>query len=101
MELTRSDEQSYQLELHAYQIIFLDFKYEPLNFIFVEIGTSSKVLASPSMVRHVVITKPVSPLRSGIGLKIIPLPIQISIIHVPVVTIVNELMKGSERCDKE
>jgi hypothetical protein len=31
MELVRFDEQSYQLELQAYQIVFPDFKYEPMN----------------------------------------------------------------------
>jgi hypothetical protein len=41
MELAYSDEQSYQLELHAYQIAFPDFKYELPNFVFMEIGTSS------------------------------------------------------------
>jgi hypothetical protein len=29
MELAHSDEESYQLELHAYWIAFLDFKYQP------------------------------------------------------------------------
>jgi len=43
MELVFFDEQSYQLELQAYQTIFLDFKYEPLSFIFMEIRTSSRV----------------------------------------------------------
>jgi hypothetical protein len=32
MELVCFDEQSYQLELQAYQITFPDFKYEPLSF---------------------------------------------------------------------
>jgi hypothetical protein len=29
MELARSNEQSYQLEMHAYRIVFLNFKYDP------------------------------------------------------------------------
>jgi hypothetical protein len=33
------DEHVYQLELQAYWITFLDFKYKPLNFVFVEIRT--------------------------------------------------------------
>jgi hypothetical protein len=70
MELVHSHEQSYQLQLYAYQTAFPDFKYEPPSFISVEIGTISRVPATPSMVQHV--TKPVSPLRSGICLEIIP-----------------------------
>ncbi len=50
IELAHSGEQSYQLELQAYQIAFLDFKYKPLSFVFVEIGTSNKVPATWSMV---------------------------------------------------
>jgi hypothetical protein len=50
MELAHSDEHNYQLELHAYQITFLDFKYKPPNFVFMEIGTSNKILATPSVV---------------------------------------------------
>jgi hypothetical protein len=71
MELACSNEQSYQLELHAYPITFLDFKYEPPNFVFVEIETNSKVPTTPSMVQHV--TKLVNPLRGGTSLEIIPL----------------------------
>jgi hypothetical protein len=41
--VVRSDEQSYQLELHAYIIIFLDFKYKPLSFVSMEIGTNKRV----------------------------------------------------------
>jgi hypothetical protein len=73
MELVRFDEHNYQLKLHAYQIVFLDFKYEPPNFVFVVIRTSSKVLAMPSMVQP--ITEPVIPPRNGTCLEIIPLPI--------------------------
>jgi hypothetical protein len=50
MELTCCDEQSYQLELQACQIVFPDFKYEPPSFVFMEIGTSSRVLATPYVV---------------------------------------------------
>jgi hypothetical protein len=53
MELAHSDEQSYQLELHAYQTTFPNFKYEPPNFVFVEIGTNNKVLVMPFMVQLV------------------------------------------------
>jgi hypothetical protein len=71
MELTCFDEQSYQLELQAYQTAFPDFKYEPPSFVFVEIGTSSKILATSFVVQ--LITKPISPLRGGTCLEIIPL----------------------------
>jgi hypothetical protein len=57
MELTCSDEQSYQLELQVYRTTFLDFKYEPFNFVFVEIRTSNKVPIKPFMVQLVAITK--------------------------------------------
>jgi hypothetical protein len=73
MELAWSDEQNYQLELQAYQIFFHDFKYEPSNFVSMEIGTSSKVPITPFLVQHVI--KPISPLISGTCLEIIPLPI--------------------------
>jgi hypothetical protein len=55
----------------------------------------------PSMVQLVAITKPISPLRGGTSLKIIPLSVQTFIIHVLVVIVVNELVRGSERCDNE
>jgi hypothetical protein len=42
----------------------------------VEIGTNNKVPAMPFVVQPIAITKPVSPLRGGIGLKIIPLHVQ-------------------------
>ncbi len=47
MELACSDEQSYQLELHAYRIAFPNFKYELFSFVSMEIGTNNKVLATP------------------------------------------------------
>jgi hypothetical protein len=53
--------------------IFLDSKYKPLSFVSMEIKTSSKALATPSMVQHVATTKLVSPLRGGTCLEIIPL----------------------------
>jgi hypothetical protein len=73
MELTCSDEQSYQFEMQTYQTIFLDFKYEPLNFESMEIRTNNKIPTTPFVVQPV--TKLVSPLRGGIGLEIIRLPI--------------------------
>jgi len=50
MELARFDEHNYQLELQAYQIAFHDFNYKPSSFVYVEIGTSSRVPATPFMV---------------------------------------------------
>jgi hypothetical protein len=73
MELVHSNEQSYYLELQAYQTTFLDFRYEPSNFVYVEIGTNSKIPTTPSVVQPV--TKPISPLRSGTCLEMIHLPI--------------------------
>jgi hypothetical protein len=99
MELARSDEQNYQLELHAYRTVFLDFKCEPLSFASMEIGTSSKVLVTPSMVQPII--KPVSPLRGGTCLEIIPLLVQTFIILVLVTTIVSQLVESNERSNKE
>jgi len=73
MELVRSNEQNYQLELQSYQIVFLDFKYKPLSFVFVEIGTKNRIPTTPCVVQD--ITRPISPLKGARGLKIIPLPI--------------------------
>jgi hypothetical protein len=39
MELTHSNKHGYQLELQAYQTSFPNFKYEPPNFIYVELET--------------------------------------------------------------
>jgi hypothetical protein len=64
---------SCQLELHTYQTVLPDFKYDPFSFIFVEIGMSNKVTTTPSLVQLIAITKLVNPLRGGIGLEIIPL----------------------------
>jgi hypothetical protein len=76
MELAHFDGQSYQLELHTYQIVFLDFKYEPPNFVYVEIRTNSRAPTTPSMVHPIASTKPISPLRGGTSLEIIPLLVQ-------------------------
>jgi hypothetical protein len=99
MELAHSDEQSYQLKLQAYQTVSPNFKYEPSSFVYVEIGTNSRVLATPSMVQPVI--KLINPLKGGIGLEIIPLPVQTFIIHVPITTIVSQPMESSERLDKK
>jgi hypothetical protein len=101
MELVCSNEQSYQLELHAYQTTFLDFKYEPSNFIFVEIETTSKIPTMPSVVQLVAITKLINPRRGGTCLEIIPLPIQTFTALVPITTIVSKLIEDNKRCDKE
>jgi hypothetical protein len=61
MELTCSDEQSYQPKLQAYQTVFPNFKYKPSSFVYVEIGTNSRVPTTSSMVQ--VVTKLVSPPR--------------------------------------
>jgi hypothetical protein len=63
----------------------------------VEIGTSSRVLAMPSMVQPVAITKLVSLLRGGTSCKIIPLHIQ----HVPFTIVVSKLVENSKRFDKK
>jgi hypothetical protein len=99
MELACSDEHSYQLELQAYQIIFPNFKYEPLSFVSMEIGTNNRVLTTPFVVQP--ITKIVNPLRGGMGLELIPLPIQTFTIPIPITTIVSQLVEGSERFDKK
>jgi hypothetical protein len=99
MELTHSNEQSYQLELQAYQTIFCDFKYEPPSFVTMEIGTNSRVFATPFVVQHV--TKPINPLRGGTCLQIIPLFVQSFIILVPITIVVNQPMEGIGRSDKK
>jgi hypothetical protein len=50
MELVCSDEQSYQLEVHTYRTTLPNFKYKLPNFVFVEIGTNSKVPTTPFVV---------------------------------------------------
>jgi hypothetical protein len=71
MELAHFDEQSYQLKRQAYQIVFPNFKYEPSSFVFVEIGTSSRVPTTPFMVQLVI--KLVNALRGGTSLEFIPI----------------------------
>jgi len=64
------------------------------SFVFMEIGTSSRVPAIPYVVQ---LAKPISPLRG----EIIPLLVQIFIIPIPNTTIISQLMEGSERSNKE
>jgi hypothetical protein len=52
-----------------------------------ENGTNSKVSTTPFVVQP--IPKLISPLKGGIGLEIIPLPIQTFTIHVPITIVVN------------
>jgi hypothetical protein len=70
MELAHFDEQGYQLELCTYQTTFLDFKYEPPNFVSIDNRTNSRVLSTPSMVQPIAITKLVNPLKGGTSLEI-------------------------------
>jgi hypothetical protein len=65
----------------------------------VEIETNSRVPTMPSMVQP--ITKPISPLRGGIGLEFMPLLVQTFNIHVIVTTIVRQPMEGSERSNRK
>ncbi len=65
-----------------YRTAFLDFKYEPLSFLYVEIRTSSRTLTTPTIVQPVVVVKPVNPLRGGTCLEIISLRVQTFTIHV-------------------
>ncbi len=66
-----------------------------------EIKTNSRVPTTPSIVQHVSITKPISPLRGGTSLEIIPLLVQTFTIHVQVATVTNELVRDNERYVKE
>jgi adenylosuccinate synthase len=70
MELSRCNEQGLQLELHAYRTTFLDFKYKPPSFVFAKNKTNSKILATPSMIQPIAITKLVSLLKGGTSLEI-------------------------------
>jgi len=101
MELAHFDEQSYQLELHAYQTTFPNFKYKPFNCIFVEIRTNSRVLATPFLVQPIAITKPISPLRGGTCLKIIPLHVQTFAILIAATNVVNEHVVDNKKSNKE
>jgi len=67
----------------------------------VEIGTNSKAPTTPIVVQNVVATKPVSPFRGGISLKIIHLLVQIFTIPIQVTTIDAKRAKGSEKYVKE
>ncbi len=53
----------------------------------------------PFMVQSV--TKPISPLRGGTSLEIIPLPVQTFIIHVLITIVVSQLVEGNERFNKK
>ncbi len=101
MELACFDEQSYQLELHAYQTAFLDFKYEPPSFVYVEIGTNNKVPTMPSMVQPISITKPISPLKRWNRFKNHTLTYSNFYHTYSSCHVINEPMKGSEKFAKE
>ncbi len=73
MESPHFNDQGHQLELQVYWTTFPHFKYEPPSFVSLEIGTNSKTLATSFMVKLVAMTKPVSLLRGGTSLEIIPL----------------------------
>jgi hypothetical protein len=83
--------------LQVYQTTFLDFKYKPPYFIVVGIGMSSRALATPFVVQLITTSKPISPLRSGIGLEIIPLLVQTFTMLVQVTIVITKLVKGSEK----
>jgi hypothetical protein len=65
----------------------------------VEIGTRSRIPTTPSMVQ--LVTKPLSSLKGGTSLKIIPLPIQTFTIRVSMPNVVSQPMEGSGRYDKK
>jgi hypothetical protein len=68
----------------------------------VEIETNSKAPTTTlSIIQPIATTKLVSPLRSGIGLDIIPLLAQICIMYVQVITITIKSMEGSDKFVKE
>jgi len=50
MDLTHSNEYSYQLELQAYQTTSPNFKYELFSFVSMEIKTNSRILITPFVV---------------------------------------------------
>jgi len=101
MELTCSNKQVYQLELQVHRITSLNFKYKPPSFVFMEIGTNIRALATPFVVQHVATTKPISPLKGGTCLEIIPLPIHIFTIHVQVITNTIKPMESNNKSIKE
>jgi hypothetical protein len=61
MELVHYDEGSYLPEPQAYQFAVLDCKYEPPSFVFVEIGTNSRIPVTPFVIQP--ITKLINPLK--------------------------------------
>jgi hypothetical protein len=67
--------------------------------VFVEIETNNIIPAMPFVVQPV--TKPVSPLRGGTSLEIIPLHVQTFTISVPLIAIVSQPMEGSEKSNKK
>jgi hypothetical protein len=71
----------------------------PPSFVYVEIGTNSKVIATPFMVQ--LVTKLVSPLKGGTCLEIIPLHVQSFTIHAPITNFVSQHVEGIERFDKK
>ncbi len=58
---------------------------------------SSRALATPFVVQLITTSKPISPLRSGIGLEIIPLLVQTFTMLVQVTIVITKLVKGSEK----
>jgi hypothetical protein len=85
----------------VYQTTFPNFKYKPLSFVYVEIKTSSRILTTTFVVQLVASIKPISPLRGGTCLEIVPLHVQIFTIHVQVTIVTTKLMKGGEKFVKE
>ncbi len=84
-----------------YQIIFLDFKYEPPSFVFVEIGTSSRTPTTPSVVQHVATTKLVNPQRGGTCSEFIPLHVQIFSVPIQVIIATTKLVDSSDKSVEE
>ncbi len=66
-----------------------------------ENGISSIILIIPFAAQPIAITKLISPLKCGTSLMIIPLNVQIYTIHVQVVTVINELVRGNEKSIKK
>jgi hypothetical protein len=101
MELACFNEQSYQLELQVYRIIFLDFKYESSSFVIVEIGTSNRTPTTPSLVQHVATTKPINPLRGGTCLESIPLLFRFFFVPIQVIIATTKLVDSSDKSIQE
>ncbi len=83
-----------------YRIIFLDFKYEPPSFVFIEIGTNSKTPTTPSVV-HVATTRLVNPLKGGTYFKFISLPIQFFSVPIQVIIATTKFVDSSDKFVKE